>query len=133
MDCVLNSQQAEATKRFKEISEAFQVLSDEDERRIHDRSFREVFRRPGERQDQRFEDPSSQLRHVRRFLDPYDLFRNIFGDVNPLVLIDNLLTSAGASSTTRAVTNTALQIAVSTTQVVTNSALLFADVLQQFR
>jgi DnaJ-class molecular chaperone len=83
-------------------------LSDENKRRIYDRSDRETRRgqaegaraghRHGEHQDQRFE-------------DPYHIFREVFGDTDPFALIDNLLTAVGASFVTRDVTNAALRVA----------------------
>ena len=108
-------------------------MSDENKRRIYDRSEREVPRgqaegaraghRHYERQDHGFEDsygefrhghgyqdPHGAFRHDHGYQDPYAIFREVFGDTDPFELVDNLLTRAGATATTRAVTNIALRL-----------------------
>ncbi|XP_044753785.1 dnaJ homolog subfamily B member 6-B isoform X2 [Coccinella septempunctata] len=71
----------EATKRFKEISEAYEVLSDEKKRRIYDQFGKEGLINGGHRGRSRHEedfDPFGGFGFFT-FRDPEDVFREFFG------------------------------------------------------
>ncbi|CAL4080945.1 unnamed protein product, partial [Meganyctiphanes norvegica] len=84
--------QDEATKRFKELSEAYEVLSDEKKRKIYDQYGKEGLQtssgpgptRPSRssrshRQHYRFDDPDDYAFPSFSFRDPEEVFREFFG------------------------------------------------------
>ncbi|XP_017776004.1 PREDICTED: dnaJ homolog subfamily B member 6-A isoform X2 [Nicrophorus vespilloides] len=71
----------EATKRFKEISEAYEVLSDEKKRRMYDQYGKEGLINGGSpRGRSRHEDDFDMDFGFFTFRDPEDVFREFFGD-----------------------------------------------------
>lgn len=68
----------ESTKRFKEISEAYEVLIDERKRRVYDKHGKEGLQMPGgkRRHEDDFEDVFAS---TFVFRDPEDVFREFFG------------------------------------------------------
>ncbi|XP_046992546.1 dnaJ homolog subfamily B member 6-like isoform X4 [Schistocerca americana] len=69
----------EATKRFKEISEAYEVLSDEKKRRVYDQYGKEGLGQGGRSRGRHddFFDPNFAFPFT--FRDPEDVFREFFG------------------------------------------------------
>merc|ERR1711936_115995 len=81
--------QHEATVKFKEISEAYEVLSDEQKRKIYDRYGKEgLAQQDGQQQGKRedLDDDDDDIIFVSQsfeFRDPFDIFREFFGDSDP--------------------------------------------------
>ncbi|XP_063974513.1 dnaJ homolog subfamily B member 6-like [Diachasmimorpha longicaudata] len=67
----------ESTKKFKEISEAYEVLIDEKKRRIYDQYGKEGLQIPGNKRRHEDED-LNQLHNWFVFRDPEDVFREFF-------------------------------------------------------
>jgi len=84
--------QEEATRRFKEISEAYEVLTDDKKRRIYDKYGKEGLESSGgghgSRNGSRRGDLDDDDIHVHgfqsfAFRDPFDIFREFFGGADP--------------------------------------------------
>lgn len=73
--------QAEAEKKFKEISEAYEVLSDKQKRATYDRFGREGLRNNGATHFNH--EPFRAQFHRFAFKDPFDVFREFFGGHDP--------------------------------------------------
>ncbi|XP_076758102.1 dnaJ homolog subfamily B member 6-B isoform X5 [Xylocopa sonorina] len=67
----------EANKRFKEISEAYEVLIDEKKRRVYDQYGKEGLQMPGGKR--RHEDDFDPRFNTFVFRDPEEVFREFFG------------------------------------------------------
>lgn len=74
--------QAEAEKKFKEISEAYEVLSDKQKRVTYDRYGKEGLRHNGSAAHFSH-DPFRAQFHRFAFRDPFDVFREFFGGRDP--------------------------------------------------
>jgi len=71
----------EAEKRFKEISEAYEVLSDKQKREIYDRYGKKgLVRGGGGEDDFTF---NNSFNHFQHFRDPEEVFREFFGGRDP--------------------------------------------------
>ncbi|XP_026297956.1 dnaJ homolog subfamily B member 6 isoform X4 [Apis mellifera] len=68
----------EANKRFKEISEAYEVLSDEKKRRVYDQYGKEGLQMPGGKRRHK-EDFDPHFAGTFMFRDPEEVFREFFG------------------------------------------------------
>ena len=90
--------QDEATKKFKEISEAYEVLSDEKKRSSYDQTYRKEgyasarssstgARKRNQKQPssgaRKESSSSSQKEPNSAFTDPFDLFKELFGQNSP--------------------------------------------------
>ncbi|XP_066591006.1 dnaJ homolog subfamily B member 6-like isoform X2 [Prorops nasuta] len=67
----------EANKKFKEISEAYEVLSDDKKRRVYDQYGKDGLQMPGSKR--RHEDEFYTHFETFAFRDPEDVFREFFG------------------------------------------------------
>eukprot|EP00918_Siedleckia_nematoides_P069954 GHVU01152495.1.p1 GENE.GHVU01152495.1~~GHVU01152495.1.p1 ORF type:complete len:227 (-),score=29.57 GHVU01152495.1:450-1130(-) len=72
----------EAEKRFKEISEAYEVLSDKDKRQVYDRYGKEGLVQGNSQPNFDFGGFDSGFSHFN-FRDPEDVFREFFGGRDP--------------------------------------------------
>ncbi|KAJ8675474.1 hypothetical protein QAD02_011260 [Eretmocerus hayati] len=72
----------EANKRFKEISEAYEVLIDDRKRRIYDQYGKDGLQMPGGKRRHE-EDFEFNFDHAFVFRDPEDVFREFFGGNSP--------------------------------------------------
>lgn len=69
----------EATRRFKEISEAYEVLSDEKKRKVYDQYGKEGLINGGPRSRSRHDDDFDMGFSFFTFRDPEEVFREFFG------------------------------------------------------
>ncbi|XP_072752013.1 dnaJ homolog subfamily B member 6-B isoform X2 [Anoplolepis gracilipes] len=68
----------EANRRFKEISEAYEVLSDEKKRRVYDQYGKEGLQMPGSKRGRHGDDFDPHFAGTFVFRDPEEVFREFF-------------------------------------------------------
>lgn len=78
----------ESNRKFKEISEAYEVLIDERKRKVYDQYGKEGLQMPGGKR--RHEDDFSDMDFAFVFRDPEDVFREFFGGGSPFDMFAGL-------------------------------------------
>jgi len=81
----------EAEKRFKEIAEAYEILSDSNKRATYDREGIEGLRNGGGGGGGGFRHSSSSHFHHHHFTDPNEIFRQFFGNGSIFDIMDEMM------------------------------------------
>ena len=77
------NKEADAEEKFKEIGEAYEVLSDGDKRAAFDRYGEDGLSKGGRGRERGGGGPTFSRSHSYATMDPFDLFRNFFGSGDP--------------------------------------------------